>query len=123
MGDHIGILLDLDATGATMIKEWRRTPGPGPSERVDVARPWRGSLTIYKNGVLLGVMATDLTSKYRWAVSLWDKEGDSVRIDPAPVPPPPTAEELDAAVARATAAAKATRVGAEAGAGAGAEAT
>lgn len=46
-----------------------------------------GSLTVFLNDVLLGVMVeSGLTGRYRWAVSMY-KEGDSVRIEPAPTMP------------------------------------
>jgi hypothetical protein len=59
-GDRIGMLLDLD----------------------------RGSMTVYKNTERLGVMATDLSGEYSWAVSLGPLgEPDlSVRIDAAALP-------------------------------------
>ena len=72
-GDAIGLLLDLDT----------------------------GTLTVFKNGERLGVMATGLEEEYCWAVSLGD-EGDSVRIEPAsrfPLPVAPTAAQVAAAVA------------------------
>ena len=56
-GDRIGLLLDLDA----------------------------GSLAVYKNDERLGVMATDLSGEYSWAVTLID-EGDSARIEAAALP-------------------------------------
>jgi hypothetical protein len=64
-GDRIGMLLDLD----------------------------QGTMTVYKNDERLGVMATGLSGKYSWAVSLpW--HGDSVRIEAAATPASPMAEEL-----------------------------
>jgi hypothetical protein len=56
-GDRIGMLLDLD----------------------------QGSMTVYKNDERLGVMATDLSGEYCWAVSLGGL-GDSARIESAPAP-------------------------------------
>jgi hypothetical protein len=56
-GDRIGLLLDLD----------------------------RGTMTGYKNDERLGVMATDLSGEYSWAVTLID-EGDSARIEAAALP-------------------------------------
>eukprot|EP01046_Picozoa_sp_COSAG06_P017243 COSAG06_NODE_1163_length_10454_cov_16.507677_11_plen_501_part_00 len=77
-GDRIGLLLDLDA----------------------------GSLTVYKNDALLGVMQesglTDAAG-YCWAVAMGGSKGDSARIDAVPVPAPPTAEELAQGRARAEA--------------------
>ena len=69
-GDRIGLLLDLD----------------------------QGSMTVYKNDERLGVMATGLSGKYSWAVSLFMR-GTSARIEPTPAPDSPTAEELAQAVA------------------------
>ena len=67
-GDRIGMLLDLD----------------------------QGSMTVWKNGVKLGVMqAEGLVGPLCWAVSVVDP-GSSARIESAPVPPSPT-EELAAA--------------------------
>ena len=67
-GNHIGMLLDLD----------------------------QGSMAVYKNGVLMGVMlAAGLTGPLRWAVTLL--KGDSARIDSALTPSSPTEEELAAA--------------------------
>ena len=46
----------------------------------------KGSLTVFLNDVLLGVMVeSGLTERYRWAVCLY-KEHDSARIDPAVLP-------------------------------------
>ena len=56
-GDRIGMVLDLD----------------------------QGSMTVYKNDERLGVMATDLSGEYSWALSLYG-QGDSVRIEPAALP-------------------------------------
>jgi len=56
-GDRIGMLLDLD----------------------------QGTMTVYKNDERLGVMATELSGEYSWAVSMWD-QGISVRIEAAEVP-------------------------------------
>jgi hypothetical protein len=56
-GDRIGMLLDLD----------------------------QGSMTVYKNGERLGVMATGLSGEYSWAVSL-AYPGSSARIEAAPIP-------------------------------------
>lgn len=56
-GDTIGLLLDLD----------------------------NGTLTVFRNGEQMGVMATGLSGDYCWAVSLWNP-GDSTRIEPAPAP-------------------------------------
>ncbi len=50
-GDTIGLLLDLDA----------------------------GTLTVFKNGERMGVMAKGLAGSYCWAAML-DRTGDSVRI-------------------------------------------
>lgn len=74
-GDCIGLLLDLH----------------------------RGEMVVYKNGALLGVMATGLSGKYCWAVATAGKPvpyrypmqqpptvGESpgiLRLEPAPVPP------------------------------------
>jgi hypothetical protein len=69
-GDRIGMLLDLD----------------------------QGSMTVYKNDVRLGVMATGLSGEYSWAVTLFDR-GDSARIEHAVALPSPTAAELAKAVA------------------------
>ena len=53
--DRIGILLDLDATGVGKVwvdgKEW-------------VDKEWKGSMTVYKNDKLLGVMATGLVGSF-----------------------------------------------------------
>ena len=64
-----------------------------------------GSLTVFLNDVLLGVMETSSLQgrRYRWAVSM-HMQGTIVRIEPAPVPSRPTAEELAEAVARGEAA-------------------
>jgi hypothetical protein len=70
-GDRIGMLLDLD----------------------------QGSMTVYKNDERLGVMATGLSGEYCWAVSLYNEEDDSARIDAAAAPASPTAEQLAQAVA------------------------
>lgn len=68
-GDTIGLLLDFTTT----------------------------SLTVFKNGERLGVMATGLRGEYCWAVSLqWP--GDSARIESAPAPTGPTAAEVAVAV-------------------------
>jgi hypothetical protein len=56
-GDRIGLLLDLD----------------------------QGSITVYKNGARLGVMATDLSGEYCWAVTL-SMVGNSARIESAALP-------------------------------------
>jgi hypothetical protein len=64
-GDRIGLLLDLD----------------------------QGTMTVYKNDERLGVMATDLSGEYCWAVSLWN-QGDSMRIEAAATPASPMVEEL-----------------------------
>ena len=56
-GDRIGMLLDLD----------------------------QGSMTVYKNDELLGVMATGLSGEYCWAVTLCGP-GASARIDSAALP-------------------------------------
>eukprot|EP01046_Picozoa_sp_COSAG06_P003938 COSAG06_NODE_158_length_21760_cov_36.036979_6_plen_319_part_00 len=69
-GDRIGMLLDLD----------------------------QGTVTVYKNDVRLGVMATGLSGEYSWAVALAGWHG-SVRIEAAPAPASPTAEELAQALA------------------------
>ena len=83
-GDTIGLLLDFDS----------------------------GSLSVFKNGQRLGVMATGLEGVYCWAVSLDHEYGKSVRIRPAPAPAAPTLAEVAAAleveaVAKARAAAEA----------------
>jgi hypothetical protein len=74
-GDRIGLLLDLD----------------------------QGTMTVYKNDERLGVMATELSGEYSWAVSaspvLLTTTGSSARIGAAPAPASPTAEELAQAVA------------------------
>ena len=57
LGDRIGLLLDLD----------------------------QGTMTVYKNDERLGVMATELSGEYSWAVSMWD-QGESARIEAAEVP-------------------------------------
>jgi hypothetical protein len=58
-GDRIGMLLDLD----------------------------QGSVTVYKNDVRLGVMATGLSGEYSWAVSLINvMGGSSARIEAAMLP-------------------------------------
>ena len=57
-GDTIGLLLDLD----------------------------EGTLSVYKNGERLGVMARELKGEYVWACSM-GSEGDSCRIASAPMPP------------------------------------
>ena len=47
----------------------------------------RGSLTVFKNDVLLGVMVeSGLTGNYCWAATLYER-GDCVRIESKPVPP------------------------------------
>ena len=70
-GDRIGMLLDLD----------------------------QGSMTLYKNDVLMGVMVAEgLSGEYCWAVSL-GYSGSSARIESAPAPASPTEEELAAAKA------------------------
>jgi hypothetical protein len=69
-GDRIGMLLDLD----------------------------QGSMTVYKNDVRLGVMATGLSGEYSWAVGLCE-DGDSARIEAAAAPASPTTEELARVVA------------------------
>ena len=57
-GDRIGMLLDLD----------------------------QGSLTVWKNGVKLGVMITEgLSGPYCWAVEMLE-QGQSVRIESAALP-------------------------------------
>ena len=57
-GDCIGMLLDLD----------------------------QGSMTVWKNGVVLGVMQPEgLSGPLCWGVSLFS-EGESARIGSAPVP-------------------------------------
>eukprot|EP01046_Picozoa_sp_COSAG06_P023378 COSAG06_NODE_1852_length_8164_cov_4.582275_6_plen_289_part_00 len=61
VGDRIGVLLDLD----------------------------QGSMTVYKNDERLGVMATGLSGKYSWAVSLY-AQGSIVRIEAAAAPESPT---------------------------------
>ena len=68
-GDRIGMLLDLD----------------------------QGSMSVWKNGELLGVMQADgLSGPLCWAVELYQ---GSARIESAPAPPSPTEEELAAAKA------------------------
>ena len=70
-GDRVGMLLDLD----------------------------QGSMTVWKNGIKLGVMqAEGLSAPLCWAVSM-DVPGDSARIESAPAPPSPMEEELAAAKA------------------------
>jgi hypothetical protein len=64
-GDRIGMLLDLD----------------------------QGTMTVYKNDERLGVMATDLSGEYSWAVTMLFTH-DSVRIEAAEAPASPTADEL-----------------------------
>ena len=67
-GDRIGMLLDLD----------------------------QGSMTVWKNGVKLGVMqAEGLRGPLCWAVVLGN--GDSVRIESAETPASPMEKELTAA--------------------------
>ena len=69
-GDRIGMLLDLD----------------------------QGSMTVWKNGVKLGVMvAKGLNGPLCWAVVL--DNGESARIASAPAPASPTEAELVAAKA------------------------
>lgn len=91
-GDRIGMLIDLTV----------------------------GTLTVYKNDELLGVMATGLTNgEYvlcEWAISM-HHDGDSVRVDSAPMPREPvlTAEELQAVAAANTEAAAPDLAEAEAG--------
>ena len=71
-GNRVGMLLDLD----------------------------QGSMTVYKNGLKLGVMVAEgLSGPLCWAASLYDA-GGSTRIESAPAPASPTAEELAAARAR-----------------------
>jgi hypothetical protein len=70
LGGRIGMLLDLD----------------------------QGTVTVYKNDERLGVMATDLSGEYSWAVAM-EFPGTSARIESAPAPASPTAEELAQAVA------------------------
>ena len=67
-GDRIGMLLDLD----------------------------QGSMTVWKNGVQLGVMQEGLTGPLCWAVST-ACQGATARIESAPAPASPTEEELAAA--------------------------
>jgi hypothetical protein len=55
-GDRIGMLLDLD----------------------------QGTMTVYKNDERLGVMATGLSGKYSWAVSIY--HNSSARIEAAELP-------------------------------------
>ena len=70
-GDRIGMLLDLD----------------------------QGSMTMWKNGVQMGVMVADgLSGPLCWAAELYH-EGESARIESAPAPESPTEEELTAAKA------------------------
>jgi hypothetical protein len=64
-GDRIGMLLDLD----------------------------QGTMTVYKNDELLGVMATGLSGEYSWAVSL-NITGTSVRIEAAAAPACPITEQV-----------------------------
>jgi hypothetical protein len=64
-GDRIGLLLDLD----------------------------QGSMTMFKNGRRLGVMATGLSGEYCWAALLgW---GSAVRIGAGRAPASPTVAELE----------------------------
>jgi hypothetical protein len=79
-GDRIGLLLDLD----------------------------QGTMTVYKNDERLGVMATDLSGEYSWAVSLlW--QCTTARIDAAEAPASPTVEAAEVAQAVAYEAAQAQR--------------
>ena len=56
-----------------------------------------GSLTVYKNGVRLGVMvASGLTAEYRWAVSLCFKN-QSVRLEAKPLSDAALADAIGAA--------------------------
>jgi hypothetical protein len=74
-GDTVGMLLDLD----------------------------RGSMTVYKNGTLLGVMRSEgLRGPLCWAV-VAEFRGEAVRISNGPMPGPPTDDDLAAAHARADA--------------------
>lgn len=57
-GDRVGLLLDVDA----------------------------GALTVYRNDVYLGVVATGLTKQFRWAVRIHSTT-TTVRVDSAQVPP------------------------------------
>ena len=67
-GDRIGMLLDLD----------------------------QGSMTVWKNGVQLGVVVSEgLSGPLCWAASML-YEGDSVRIGSTPTPASPTEEALAA---------------------------
>ena len=50
-GDRIGLMLDLD----------------------------KGTLTIFRNGIKLGIMANELDNKYRWAVVLTNKSEVSIK--------------------------------------------
>jgi hypothetical protein len=63
VGDRVGMLLDLTA----------------------------GTLTVYKNDVSLGVMATGLRGEFCWAVMV--SSGSKVRISSAPIPVAARAEE------------------------------
>eukprot|EP01046_Picozoa_sp_COSAG06_P044928 COSAG06_NODE_6132_length_3093_cov_12.694389_2_plen_283_part_00 len=62
-GDRIGLLLDLD----------------------------QGTMTVYKNDERLGVMATDLSGEYSWAVAMYFPR-TSARIEAAPAPAAPAAD-------------------------------
>eukprot|EP01051_Picozoa_sp_SAG22_P021991 SAG22_NODE_5088_length_1089_cov_0.817172_1_plen_175_part_00 len=68
-GDTIGLLLDFDTR----------------------------TLTIFKNGERLGVMATSLEGEYCWAVSI-PTYGYSIRIESSPAPAAPTTAELAQAI-------------------------
>ena len=58
-GDRIGMLFDLD----------------------------QGSITVFKDDVLMGVMVTEgLSGPLCWAVSLSKQQGPSARIESAPLP-------------------------------------
>eukprot|EP01046_Picozoa_sp_COSAG06_P023008 COSAG06_NODE_1811_length_8317_cov_7.969944_7_plen_317_part_00 len=69
-GDRIGMLLDLD----------------------------QGSMTVYKNDELLGVMATGLSGEYSWAVALYGQH-IGICIEAAAAPASPTVEEVQQAEA------------------------
>ena len=47
----------------------------------------QGTMTVYKNDERLGVMATELSGEYSWAVSLF-KPGEIARIEAAALPAP-----------------------------------
>ena len=57
----------------------------------------QGSMTVWKNGIKLGVMAAEgLSGPYCWAVGVGFRD-DGARIESVPAPASPTEEELAAA--------------------------